>query len=166
MDFVIPEGFATVEVGIYRSSPLNNTHSKYIQSLNLKTCVSLSMDAIAKNFVSFFEENKIQLINISRESWKANHDWKPVMEELIKDSLEIILKDSSHPVLIVSSSSDVSVVIACLRKMLNWNFSSIIIEYRFFTKVKNRNREEQFIEQFDTDLVTVIEKSTLMERYS
>lgn len=43
----------------------------------------------------------------------------------------------------------------CLRKLQRWNLASIFSEYRRFAGFKVRAMNEQFIELFDTDLVTV-----------
>jgi tyrosine-protein phosphatase SIW14 len=37
--------------------------------------------------------------------------------------------------------------------MQDWNFNSIVVEYRTFAGNKSRYQIEQFIELFDTDLV-------------
>lgn len=43
----------------------------------------------------------------------------------------------------------------CLRKIQQWHLSSIFEEYRRFAGSKVRLQNEQFIELFDTDLVTI-----------
>jgi hypothetical protein len=45
--------------------------------------------------------------------------------------------------------------IGCFRKLLNWDFNSIITEYRSFAGSKSRYGNEQFIELFDLDLVCI-----------
>lgn len=46
-------------------------------------------------------------------------------------------------------------VIGCLRRLQNWNLNSVVNEYRSFAAAKTRYVNEQFIELFDIDLVTV-----------
>lgn len=46
-------------------------------------------------------------------------------------------------------------VVGCLRKIQQWHLSSIFEEYRRFAGSKVRLQNEQFIELFDTDLVTI-----------
>lgn len=43
----------------------------------------------------------------------------------------------------------------CLRRLQHWNFSSIIVEYRAYAGNKARYVNEQFIELFDVDLITL-----------
>ena len=42
-----------------------------------------------------------------------------------------------------------------MRKLQRWNFNSIITEYRSFAGARSRYNNEQFIELFDLDLVTL-----------
>jgi tyrosine-protein phosphatase OCA1 len=49
----------------------------------------------------------------------------------------------------------VGAVVGCLRKIQGWHLSSIFEEYRRFAGSKVRLQNEQFIELFDTDLVTI-----------
>jgi hypothetical protein len=43
----------------------------------------------------------------------------------------------------------------CLRRLQHWNFSSIIVEYRAYAGSKARYVNEQFIELFDVDWITL-----------
>lgn len=45
----------------------------------------------------------------------------------------------------------------CLRRLQHWNFSSIIVEYRAYAGNKARYVNEQFIELFDVDWITLPE---------
>ena len=55
----------------------------------------------------------------------------------------------------VVSMAAVGAVVGCLRKIQGWHLSSIFEEYRRFAGSKVRLQNEQFIELFDTDLVTI-----------
>lgn len=46
----------------------------------------------------------------------------------------------------------------CLRKLQRWNLTSIFEEYRRYAGSKVRLQNEQFIEFFDTDLVSMPQK--------
>lgn len=48
----------------------------------------------------------------------------------------------------------VGTVVGCLRKLQRWNLASIFDEYRRHAGQKVRIHNEQFIELFDTDLVS------------
>jgi Tyrosine phosphatase family len=80
-------------------------------------------------------------------------------EEVVKTSLELLLRAETHPILICDTSGvqRVGVVIGCLRRLQDWNLNSIINEYRGFALTKTRYLHELMIELFDTDLIVVPE---------
>eukprot|EP01111_Echinosteliopsis_oligospora_P008346 TRINITY_DN2392_c0_g1_i1.p1 TRINITY_DN2392_c0_g1~~TRINITY_DN2392_c0_g1_i1.p1 ORF type:complete len:167 (+),score=30.23 TRINITY_DN2392_c0_g1_i1:244-744(+) len=125
--------------------------------LGLKTVVWLSPEVPIKAVSQFFEENGINMIHLGLKAWKADTSWKPVSEELIKDALEIVLNVDTHPVIVTCTSGvhQTGVLVGCLRRLQNWNLTSILVEYRMFSQQSNtRYVNEQFIELFDVDLVT------------
>lgn len=84
-------------------------------------------------------------------------------EELVKDSLQILLTSSYHPVLVTDTSGihEIGVLLGCLRKLQRWNFATILLEYRQFAGNRARATNERFVEMFDTDLVTYPEQESL-----
>ncbi|EIE77595.1 hypothetical protein RO3G_02299 [Rhizopus delemar RA 99-880] len=54
-----------------------------------------------------------------------------------------------------SGIHETGTLVGCLRKLEGWNFSSIVTEYRAYAGSKARYVNEQFIELFDLDLVTL-----------
>jgi tyrosine-protein phosphatase OCA1 len=46
-------------------------------------------------------------------------------------------------------------MVGCLRRLQNWNLTSILTEYHLFAEHKRRYATEQFIELFDPDLICV-----------
>ncbi|SPO31258.1 related to OCA1 - putative protein tyrosine phosphatase [Ustilago trichophora] len=77
-------------------------------------------------------------------------------EELVKDSLQILLDSSYHPVLVTDTSGihEIGVLLGCLRKLQRWNFATILLEYRQFAGNRARATNERFVEMFDTDLIS------------
>ncbi|KAG9061591.1 hypothetical protein KI688_007170 [Linnemannia hyalina] len=61
--------------------------------------------------------------------------WKPLSEELIKEGLEMILDVNNYPIMVMDTS--------------------IIVEYRAYAGNKARYVNEQFIELFDIDWITL-----------
>ena len=53
-----------------------------------------------------------------------------------------------------SPNARTGTVIGCLRKYQRWNLTSILDEYRRYAGQKVRLLNEQFMELFDTDLVS------------
>jgi protein tyrosine/serine phosphatase len=89
------------------------------------------------------------------EGWKSN--WRPITEEIAKTGLEILLDTTQHPVIVMCATGihETGILIGCLRKLIGWNFNAIIFEYRSFAGNKSRMANEQFIELFDIDLVSI-----------
>ncbi|CAG8514483.1 7592_t:CDS:2 [Ambispora gerdemannii] len=152
-----PEQFGIVEKGVYRSDMLHQSHFPFVKSLDLKTVVILSPEVPTRAATTFLEENNINLIHLGLRTWKPNIGWRPVSEELIKDGLELVLDVGNHPILVMCTSGihETGTFIGCLRKLQNWSFSSIVAEYRSYAGNKARYVNQQFIELFDMDLVTL-----------
>jgi len=79
-----------------------------------------------------------------------------VNDEIIKLGLELILDTTNHPVLITCTSHLTGTLIGCLRRLQQWNLTSILSEYRMFAGIRSRlYMSAQYIELFDTDLVSL-----------
>ncbi|KAG0209007.1 hypothetical protein BGX28_000191 [Mortierella sp. GBA30] len=85
--------------------------------------------------------------------------WKPLSEELIKEGLEMVLDARNYPIIVMDTSGihEIGTFMGCLRRLQHWNFSSIIVEYRAYAGNKARYVNEQFIELFDIDWITLPE---------
>lgn len=141
---------------MYRSKQIYPNSFAYLRQLKLRTLVKLTPETPFKAVVSFCDEQNINLVHLGARKWKADTSWKPVTDELIKEALEIALDATQHPVLFMCSSGvhQTSTVVACLRRLQHWNMTSILVELSLgLTSAKYAN--EQFIELFDTDLVTL-----------
>ena len=53
--------------------------------------------------------------------------WKPVSEELVKETIEFVLNVNNQPCMIMCSSGihETGNVVGCLRKILGWDMNSI-----------------------------------------
>lgn len=151
----VPAAFGIVENGVYRSNTLYPINFTFIKRLNLKTVVQLSPEVPFKIVSAFFDENNIKFIHLGLKAWRTDATWKPMTEELIKEALEIILDVTTHPVLILCTSGvhQTGTLVGCLRKLQYWNITSILQEFRSYGNTRFVN--EQFVELFDTDLVTL-----------
>ena len=78
-------------------------------------------------------------------------------EEIVLAALELILDRRNYPVMVMCNLGRhrTGTVIGCLRKLENWNLTSILEEYRRYAGSKVRVVNEQFIELFDTELVNI-----------
>ncbi|KAK9767936.1 hypothetical protein K7432_001799 [Basidiobolus ranarum] len=157
MLFTPPEAFGIVEKGLYRSDLLQPSHFPFIKTLNLKTAIVLSPEVPSRAVLNFFDENDITLLHLGLRAWKPDLGWKPLSEELVKEGLELVLNNINYPIIIMCTSGihETGTFLGCLRKLQTWNFNSIIVEYRSYSGNKARYVNEQFIELFDMDLVTL-----------
>jgi hypothetical protein len=64
-------------------------------------------------------------------------------KELMQDSLRYVLDKRKQPMLILDSTN---AFVGILRKMLHWNYSSIVAEYRVFSGGKSHYMTEIFLE--------------------
>ncbi|KAI8924367.1 tyrosine phosphatase family-domain-containing protein [Entophlyctis helioformis] len=153
---VLPDAYGLVERNVYRSAALQP--ASYAHFKHVKTVLLLSPEAPTKSLLSWMDDNRITLVHLGyQQLFKFTSSWRPVSEELVKEGLELILNADTHPILIMCTSGvqETGTLIGCLRKLQGWNFNSIIVEYRSFAGNKSRYVNEQFIELFDLDLVTL-----------
>jgi len=99
----------------------------------------------------------LRQIHLGLRIWRPEATWKPISEELIKEALQIVLDVTKHPILIACTSGihQTGTLVGCLRRLQRWSLNSIVDEYRSFAGLKARYVNEQFIELFDVDLVTL-----------
>ena len=153
-----PEGFGVVEPLVYRSSTITPDNFSFIQRLSLKTVLHVSPEVIQRALSAFFEENGIELIPLGLKTWRPIGPLGQISEELVKDALELVLARNRHPLLIMGTSGvhQTGTVVACLRRMQQWSFTSTLDEFRNFAfRTKTRYVNENFIEFFDPDLINL-----------
>ncbi|CAI5734570.1 unnamed protein product [Peronospora destructor] len=157
--FIPPVNYGMIEEDLYRSGQPNELNFPFLERLNLRTIIYLALEEPNPQFQSFVEEQEIQLVflggNTRMESRRKS--WEPLSEETVLAALDIILDRSNYPLYITChlGRDRTGAVVGCLRKIQGWHLSSIFEEYRRFAGSKVRLQNEQFIELFDTDLVTI-----------
>jgi tyrosine-protein phosphatase OCA1 len=84
-----------------------------------------------------------------------SNTWDPISEEIVLETLEVILDKKNYPLIIMCSTGShrTGTIVGCLRKLQRWSMTAIFEEYRRYAGSKVRYLNEQFIELFDTDLV-------------
>lgn len=117
----------------------------------------LSSEYIDETVANFFQEINVKTIFIENSVTDSLRNVFPIAEEMITESLRVITDKSNYPVLVISKSGRnlSGVVIACMRKLQNWSLISILEEYRRFAGSRLQQQHEQFIELFDTELVSI-----------
>jgi hypothetical protein len=160
---IIPRAFAHVEHNIYRSNMFTPASFPFIATLGLASCVVLSLEPPTRKVRKFFKASKTQLHHQAPKIWKPSAAWRPICDDVMKDTLELLLNVKHHPLLIVcvSGANETGALVGCLRRMQHWSFSSIVEEYERFVPLPQGSSSSsrfdvlQFIELFDTDLVTL-----------
>ncbi|CEP01953.1 Tyrosine-protein phosphatase domain-containing protein [Plasmodiophora brassicae] len=150
-----PAAFGIVEDGIYRSNAFSADNFAFVKRLQLRSILYLSSELT--RLKEFVDQTSIRFCHQGLKSWRPDVTWKPVSDDLVKDSLEFILNEDNHPVMIMCSSGvhETGILVGCLRRLQFWNMASIIDEHRRYAGAKSRFVNEQFIEFFDVDLVTL-----------
>eukprot|EP00760_Papus_ankaliazontas_P006540 PhM_4_TR13087/c1_g1_i1/m.56741 len=154
---LVPANFGYVTETIFRSAEPEQLHFPFLESLEPKTIVHLGQthSEAKPALVAWASENHVNLVQCTvPEAIRGT-----MCEDTVIDVLRILLDQRQHPVLVTCATGRyrTGTVVACLRKMQLWNLSSILEEYRRNADVGKVGRleDEQFIELFDTDLVTL-----------
>ena len=71
--------------------------------------------------------------------------------------MRYVLDRAHHPLLVVSASGThvVGALVGCLRRLQGWTLTSTLDEYRRYVAPTPRLVTEQFIELWDSDLLTL-----------
>ena len=156
-----PMNFAYVEKDFYRSAYPNRTNTSFLLTLNLKTIVIPEKDEFSSIIEDFARDNNMTLIVLQekdalRPPRGSIHASSPLAEDMIIKASNTVL-DSSHYPLLVSCKDGrnfVGAIVGCVRKLQKWSLMSIFEEFRRFSGTRQQ-QHEQFIELFDTDLLTI-----------
>ncbi|OMJ26284.1 putative tyrosine-protein phosphatase [Smittium culicis] len=153
-NLIPPVNFGYVEENLYRFGQPNELNFPFVEKLGIKTILWLALEEPNQKFLNFIDDQEIQFYHLGAGQ---NSSTDPITEETIVDSLNIILDVTKYPLAIVCNVGrhQTGTLVGCLRKLQGWNLSSIFDEYRRFAGPKVRLSNEQFIELFDTDLVSV-----------
>ncbi|OQR87893.1 hypothetical protein ACHHYP_07928 [Achlya hypogyna] len=149
-----PLYFGVVESAVFRSNKFDSSSFSFVATLGLNTVVYLSSDDLGRDLADFFKEKDITVCHLGAKYRNS----KGISEGMAKEAIEIILDQRRYPVLIMCKTGiHISgSIVGCLRRLQNWSLTSTIDKYRNLagtTKTKFEN--EQFIEFFDVDLVTL-----------
>ncbi|GBG61212.1 hypothetical protein CBR_g19745 [Chara braunii] len=113
--------------------------------------------AVGACSLNFLDDQDIEMVRPAGWDDQANNPASPISEEEVLSALQIILLPQNYPLHVMCNLGRhrTGTVIGCLRKLQRWNLTAIFEEYRRYAGSKVRLLNEQFIELFDTDLVTI-----------
>ncbi|OCF36588.1 tyrosine phosphatase [Kwoniella heveanensis CBS 569] len=163
---VPPMNFGLVEDGFYRSAQPSELNFSFLEKLNLRTIIWVGAEEPSEIFLSFLDSQGIKLHNLAPQRIRSSLCYgfvdhlpplPPPPEPLIIQSLTLLLKPTTFPTLVCCNMGRhrTGTVVGCYRKLQRWALSSILEEYRRYAGMKVRILNEQFIELFDTDLVSI-----------
>ncbi|EIW71565.1 hypothetical protein TREMEDRAFT_26965 [Tremella mesenterica DSM 1558] len=152
-DLVPPDNFATVCKGVYRSGfPLKRNFG-FMETLQLKTVLTLVLEDYPEANLSWCQSQDIQFMQFGIPGNKEPFDNIP--EHVIRSALVTVLDQRNHPILIHCNKGKhrTGCLIGCIRRIQSWSLTSIFDEYRRFSFPKSRAVDQQFIDLFDVDQV-------------
>lgn len=156
-----PPNFGMVEPGLYRSALPHSLHFSHLGTLRLRSVVMLSEEGLTRTAHNFFTASGVEVYHPAANARVRPGSWKPISDEVVKDALQTMLTAARLPALVcdVDGLHRVGMLVGCLRRLQRWNLNSAVDEYRAYAGTKTRHTNEQFIELYDIDLVTVPEEA-------
>ncbi|KAL7409744.1 protein-tyrosine phosphatase [Mrakia frigida] len=170
---VPPTNFGLVEEGLYRSGQPTEINFPFIEKLQLKAVVWVAPEEPSERFLQFLTSHSIPFHPVCPPSHHHptfnNHSnngaggggyldpSNPIDEPTVIAALHLLLKPGNYPCLVMCGLGRhrTGTVVGCLRKLQRWSLSSILEEYRRYAGAKVRILNEQFIELFDIDLISI-----------
>ncbi|PGH07883.1 hypothetical protein GX51_01593 [Blastomyces parvus] len=155
----LPENFAEVVKGVYRSSFPLPVHLDSIARLNLKTIITLVDEEWSRDYGEFIRENGIKSYVIPILANKTPEVFTPY--ETVIEVLKLILNPMNHPVLIHCNKGKhrTGCVIACFRRVQGWSLIAALQEYQKHSTPKSRVLDRNYIEGFDANCLSdLVEK--------
>ncbi|KAK9365414.1 tyrosine phosphatase family-domain-containing protein [Lipomyces kononenkoae] len=154
--YVVPENFAVVAPGIYRSSFPHAESFDYLKTKNLKSILVLVPEPYPEENMKFMKENNIQFFQVGMSGNKE--PFVNVSDDTISTALKIAINPANHPLLIHCNRGKhrTGCLVGCLRKLQDWSLTMIFDEYRRFAHPKVRPLDQQFIELYDEREVLIL----------
>lgn len=145
---IAPENFSMVEPGVYRSAFPRSKNMLFLESLNLKSVVSLVLEEYPEALVEFYGRFGVELITLGIEGNKGA--FKGIDKDEFTNVMRIVMDPRKRPLLIHCNKGKhrTGCVIGCIRRLRNWAISSIVDEYILFAWPKPRVEDQKFIEAF------------------
>jgi tyrosine-protein phosphatase SIW14 len=151
--FIPPTNYGTVLPGIlYRSSYPEQKNYEFIEDLKIKTILTLVPEPVAPEYQAFMKESGIQHFQVHI---KANKGEVRVESCEMSRALRLIMDRTNHPILIHCNKGKhrTGCTVACFRRIIGNDISSIVDDYHTYAGVKARFMDEVFFEGFDLNNV-------------
>jgi tyrosine-protein phosphatase SIW14 len=142
-----PVNFSQVFDGLYRSGYPQPEDYPFLQSLNLKTIVTLVNKELPEGYREFMETNHIT----HRVFDMAGTKKEEIPVELMRSIIQVVSDRRNYPMLIHCNHGKhrTGCVIGVLRKSKNWDMKRIIDEYTSFAEPKVRETDLKYLADFE-----------------
>lgn len=151
-ELIVPENFARVEPGVYRSSFPRSKNIPFLKTLGLKSVISLVPEEYPVKMVDFYNQMGITL----RPHGLEGNKWpfKGIDGFDLQKTMEDVMSQDCRPLLIHCNKGKhrTGTVVGCLRKIRGWSLTSIFQEYLFYAMPKTRLEDQRMIEAFEFEV--------------
>ena len=148
-----PSNYGAVVPGsVYRSSYPQEKNFEFLESLKLKTIITLVPEEIPAEYRDFMKQAGIQHFQVPLN---ANKGAVRIQSCDINRALNIVLDRTNHPLLIHCNKGKhrTGCLVASLRRIQGQNIEAVREEYHTYADPKARFWDEVFFEQFDLNTV-------------
>ncbi|KAK0634579.1 tyrosine phosphatase family-domain-containing protein [Bombardia bombarda] len=142
--------FGKVTEGVYRSSYPQLEDHAFMESLGLKTIVTLVQKDFPEGYGAFISTHGIKHHVFDMRGTKKEE----IPQETMESILELVQNEQNHPLLIHCNHGRhrTGCVAAIVRKHCNHNLDEIIKEYESFAGTKSRECDIKYITAYDTSI--------------
>jgi tyrosine-protein phosphatase OCA6 len=144
-----PFRFSAVELSFYRGAYPTLPNYRFLQTLNLKTIISIIPEPPISDLLEFCDHQTITNVHIRIEKPGKSVKLTP---SLVVQFLELVICPQRHPLYIhcLDGTNVTGLFVCCLRKLQNWESASSFAEFcRFSHDRKMHPAEMEFIERFN-----------------
>lgn len=138
--YIPPLRFNLVQPNLYRGAYPREPNFKFLETLQLKTIISLTPEPITKQtdpeFYQWAKDQSIHLMHLECASGgKGKKRSVPLDYDLALSALHVMIHNQYQPIFIhcLNGGQITSLLVACLRKLQFWSAISIFNEFINFT---------------------------------
>ncbi|KAK7753838.1 tyrosine-protein phosphatase siw14 [Diatrype stigma] len=158
-----PINFGEVAPGLYRSGYPQAANYSFLQTLHLKTIVTLVEKEMPEGYQQFIDDNGInhQVFNMTGTKKEE------IPASLMKSIAAVVLNSENYPLLIHCNHGKhrTGCVVGVIRKQSAWDVNAIIREYSDYAAPKIRTTDIDYIRNFQISEIASI-KSLLSSKLS
>ena len=157
---ILPLTFAQVKPGVYRSGYPASKSSSFIQTLQLKSMISLlNPIELRPDVKAFCLENNVQLIEadigVNKEPFLTMND------NVVTVVMNHLANESNLPCLIfcLNGKLRTSCMVGCIRREMGWSLSSIKEEFEQYTDGEGDLLDLLYIQNYNNIIANDLNRS-------